>query len=245
MSKLHPASLGPYKVMVISQVKNDLLTLDLVHQKQFTFSVEDAFPFIGSAEEAARLDRDQVVIEDIVAYRGEPRQRRTIELQVLFIDGTLMWIPWSRDIFETVAYERYATSIPALRPLLHTVRDLQQLDKVLNETPITVVAEGTQVFVDLRCYGYAWYASLCLPQHEHRTYVVPYVYETFSDERTSVVAYCSLFKERWTVDHVFVVEYGACTYFNSASMVLIDRALLKKFPLMVKKTASKRNLTKE
>jgi phospholipid-translocating ATPase len=240
-SKLHPKSLGPYKV--VKHIKNDVTVESLIDSRQRTVYVGDLAPFFGSHEEAfrmAKVDDDQVVVVEIQAYRGEPRQRRSMQFLVLFADGSLLWLPWSFDIFTTVAYERYVSSLPALRPLLYTVKDLRARDNILNDTPITEVTLGTVVFVDLRCYGYGWYAALGLPDCDKLSYVVPYKYEAFNDDRTVATVFCHLFKERWKVNHVFVIEYGSNGNFDSGFMKLIDSALLKKFPSMAKNIAAQK-----
>jgi hypothetical protein len=216
-SKLHPKSLGPY--------------------------VGDLTPFFGSHDEAfrmAKIDDEQELVVEIQAYRGEPRQRRYMRFLVLFADGSLLWLQWSFDIFAAVPYERYVSSVPALRPLLYTVKDLRARDNILNDTPITEVSLGTVVFVDLRCYGYGWYAALGLPDCDKITYVVQYTYEAFNSNRTVATVFCHLFKERWKVNHIFVIEYGSSATFDSTFMQLIGSALLKKFPSMVKNIATKK-----
>jgi hypothetical protein len=219
-----------------------VLVRDLIHDKQHTFFVGDLYPFFGDAATAAkmaRLDDDQELILDILAYRGEPRLRTSMEFHIAFADGSLLWIPWSNDLFDTVPYEVYIRSKPALRPLLYRLKDLSKEDKIISATPITSVKEGDIVFIDLRSYGYSWYHSLNLPQHDYLTYVVEYVYESFNAERTVATVFCHIFKERWKVDHIFVLEYGSCLIFDSSYMVRVDTMLIKKFPALVKNTASK------
>ena len=53
----------------------------------------------GSEEDAykaAMLDNDQYVVDRILAYRGDPDQRTSMEFEVRFSDGTIVWKPWIR-----------------------------------------------------------------------------------------------------------------------------------------------------
>jgi hypothetical protein len=50
----------------------------------------------GTAEEAFRaamLDNDQYIVDSIIAYRGDPDQRTSMEFEVQFNDGTVVWKP--------------------------------------------------------------------------------------------------------------------------------------------------------
>eukprot|EP00981_Chlorochromonas_danica_P015461 scaffold12287_cov199-Ochromonas_danica.AAC.1 len=55
-----------------------------------TFHLERLKLFTGTREEAfalACLDRDQYIIHEIIAYRGNPSSRKTLEFEVAFADG--------------------------------------------------------------------------------------------------------------------------------------------------------------
>jgi phospholipid-translocating ATPase len=239
-SKLHPLSLGPYRVL--QHDKNDVLVESLVDKRQRTLFVGDLLPFFGSHDEAVRMarrDDDQEVVVAILAHRGEPRQRRSMDFKVHFGDSSVLWLPWSSDIAQTIAYEMYINARPMLRPLRFTVQALLREDKILNASPITEVAVGTFAYVDLRWYGYGWFEALDLPDHDNAQYVVKFRYEAFNKERTVADIFCHIFKERWKVNHVFVVEYGMSTNFDATSMVLVDAAFVKKFPSVAKNVASR------
>jgi hypothetical protein len=66
--------------------------------------------FHGDADEAykaAMLDNDQFVVDRIIAYRGDPDQRTTMEFEVRFADGTVVWKTWDKDLNQTQAFEEY------------------------------------------------------------------------------------------------------------------------------------------
>jgi hypothetical protein len=107
--KLLPAFQGPFKV--ISHHKNDVTCRNLITDAiEPTFSVERLKMFHGNADEAykaAMLDNDQFVVDRIIAYRGDPDQRTTMEFEVRFADGTVVWKTWDKDLNQTQAFEEY------------------------------------------------------------------------------------------------------------------------------------------
>jgi hypothetical protein len=64
--------------------------------------------FYGTAAEAykaALLDNDQYEVEQILAYRGDPHMRTTMEFFIQFKDGKPpVWQTWSRDLFNSIPY---------------------------------------------------------------------------------------------------------------------------------------------
>lgn len=69
---------GSYKV--ISQEKNDVQVRSLINDNILIFNLDHLKPFIGTAEEAkamALLDKNQYLIKEVQAYRGDPMTRST------------------------------------------------------------------------------------------------------------------------------------------------------------------------
>ena len=67
------------------------------------YHVERLKPFFGTGTEAVELaqrDNDQFDVERILAYRGDPETRTTMEFNVLFRSGDVVWLlPYSQVIF--------------------------------------------------------------------------------------------------------------------------------------------------
>ena len=170
----------------------------------------------GTEEEAfkaAMLDTDQFVVDSIIAYRCDPDQRTSMEFEVRFSDGTVVWNPWDKDLDTTQAYEDYyIRSWPALTPLLYKkeIADRHRIE--LNRQPITEVSPGDSVYMDIRYYSAQWYSGLGLPDPDHNTYVVKFRYTDWGgkkrNDRKRLVAVCDLFDERHIVTHDFVQRYG-------------------------------------
>jgi hypothetical protein len=81
----------------------------------------------------------------------------------------------------------------------------------LNRQPISEVAPGDVVFVDLRFFGSDWYHSVGLHNAEFQQYVVQFRYSHWFHKttRTKIVASCTLFQEEWPCNHHFVRSYGS------------------------------------
>ena len=114
-SKLTPRFSGPYEV--VHQVKNNVTCKHLVMYSTHVFHVERLKLFFGSRDEATKLamhDHDQFEVDKIISYHGNARTRTTCEFEVLFTDGTLVWLPYSKDIADTAPFEIFVNSRPEL-----------------------------------------------------------------------------------------------------------------------------------
>jgi hypothetical protein len=230
-SRFAPKYEGPYEV--INQTKNDVSARHVNLGITRSFFVEDLKIFHGTKEEAQRmaiLDQEQYEINVFKAYRGDPHTRTTMEFLVAFQDGSEVWLPWSEDLFNTVQYELYCRSRPELFQLIFKINLARQAVAVLNKTPIDHRWVGKVVYVDLRCYGATWYSNLTLPDKDFRFYVVQYQYERLERKDTRIVAYCAVFNERFSVDHLFVQEYGSNEKYEASSMTLVDSPFATKYP---------------
>ena len=229
-NKLHPKYAGPYSV--INQVKNDVSCRHIVQGSVATFHVSQLKIFHGTLQEAlslAKVDCDQFTITKFLSYRGDPLVRTTMEFLILFEDGSEVWLPWSDDIFSTVAFEDYCRNTPPLKFLLYKRSEADKLIRELRKSDITEINIGDRVFVDLRCYNYTWYANLGLPNHDTTTYAVEYVYQKWTRSRRKVEVFCPVFAETFFVDKVFVQMYGSVRILPS-TWILIDSVFIKEYP---------------
>ena len=182
-------------------------------------------------------DNDQYVISEIKAYRGDPLTRTTIEFEILFNDNTLTWIPWNKDIFDTIPYENFCRSHPELYPLIFILKDSLIQIKNIKSSPITTVSPNDLVYVDLRSYGSTWYSQLPLPDPDHSLYVVELLYTKWtSKNHLKIDAYVSVFNENWSgkqsLDSYFVHAWGN-TKILSTKMTLITPALVLQYPSLL------------
>ena len=237
-SKLRCRYEGPYEVL--RQYKNDVECRHLAMGDVQTFFVEHCKPYIGGSREKAielaRIDADQYVIESILAHRGDPHMRTSMEFYVKFQDDEKpRWRVWDRDLFNSQQYADYCKSKPALFQLVFDERISKDSARRLNSENITEVKPGDKVFLDLRFYGTEWYRQVNLPEKDFKTYVVECVYQNWvprSNQR-KITAFVSITDDLFTFDHVDVFEYGSVKVFDQDSMVLVDNFLIRKFPRIV------------
>ena len=179
----------------------------------------------------AQIDNDQFVIDRLTAFRGDPLTRTTMEFEVIFADGSIVWLPWSQDLFQTIQYEDFCRSNPSLSPLLYTLQQSKREIQLLNNSPITSVNPGVTVFVDLRSYGASWYAGLNLPNPFHTQYVLESFYlEWCNRNHTKIKLKINIFDEVFKYDHFNVRSYGSQRNFDPSRMVLIDRQFVLQYP---------------
>lgn len=237
-SKLSPKFIGPYSVL--EQHKNDVKCQHVVMGSVQVFHVSRLKLFLGTFDEAkkvAMIDHDQFQIDRFIAYRGEPLVRTTVEFEVLFQDGTKVWLPWSKDLFDTVQYEDFCRSRPELYLLLFDAKSAAVRIRELNKVPITAVVPGDTVYVDIRSYGATWYNGLDLPDPDHTDYLVEYKYTKWANKaRTKIHAACKVFGEVFIVDHDFVKRYGSrrtTTDNNNNKVCVIDDDMVKRYPKLL------------
>jgi hypothetical protein len=230
---------GPYRV--VSQHKNDVQVRSLVFDNIVTFNIDHLKLFIGAEHEArtmAMLDKNQYLITEILAYRGDPAKRSTCLFLIQFDDGDLIWVPYSRDITETQQFETFCNARSELYLLLFSAAEASTMMAAINRTNISEVAPGSNVFVNLRFFGFEWYNSLGLPNSDTINYVVAFTYMRWYHKTTftKIVAACSIFDEIWPVNHNFVRAYGS-NYVPSTSDVVVTSTLIHQYPQII--TSSK------
>ena len=236
-TKLSPRYVGPYEV--IHQYRNDVRCKHIVLGHFKEFHVERLKIFHGTLEQAkkiAMLDNDQYVIEKFLSYRGDPAKRSTVEFFIQFADDSKVWLPYSKDLFETVQYEEFCRSRPELILLLYDSKVANGMIASCNKSPIIEVQPGDVVFIDLRSYGATWYASLSLPDLFEKLFLLEYHYTKWVNRKhLKIHSFCPVFNEKFEVDHDFVARYGTRKEFpTDGSAVLIDEAFVAKYPSLLK-----------
>jgi hypothetical protein len=117
--KLSPVYLGPYEVVQVH--KADVQCRHLVTRAISTFHMDVLKPCFSSQEEAykaAMVDYDQFVVDRILSYRGDPDSRSGMEFEVRFMDGSVVWLPSSKDLSDPVQLEDFVRANRPLQPFL-------------------------------------------------------------------------------------------------------------------------------
>ena len=85
--------------------------------------------FVGGKEEGTSLaneDSDQFTVRAILAWKGDPEVRTTMEFETEFEDGDIVWKVWDQDLSGTVQFEQYCTDNAELQLLLLTVKNAKR-----------------------------------------------------------------------------------------------------------------------
>ncbi len=62
-------------------------------------------------------------MEGILAYRGDPETRTTMEFNVLFRSGDVVLLPYSQDIFQMIQFEDFCDKTTGLYFLKYSHSD--------------------------------------------------------------------------------------------------------------------------
>jgi hypothetical protein len=242
--KLHPRFKGPYEV--VSQHNNDVECKSLIYGSISKFHVERLKIFHGSggaeslgaqAFRLAMLDNNQYVLTTIHAYRGDIERRSSMTFEAEFADGEKRWIPYSNDLFQTEQYEIFCEKNPELILLKMKTEESKVIAKEINSQAITNVNVDDKVFVDLRQYGCGWYESLELEDFEHRRYVIPFKYTEWKNEsHRKITIESQLTGDIWTVNNLWVKQFGSMKEFDQTCMILIDEQFIVDHPAIIGET---------
>ena len=122
---------------------------------------------------------------------------------------TVLWLPYSADIFQTVQFEEFCRSRQELRLLLLSASLAAKQLSAWKREPIVAVKPSTPCWVLLRSYGPAWYLTLPLEDLLHIDYYVKHVYGDWANKKhTCIHLLCPLFHEDYVVDNTFIELYG-------------------------------------
>lgn len=165
-TKLSPGYVGPFEV--ITQNKNDVRVRHVVLIEEHTFHVDRLKPFFGTrqeAEQVAKHDKHQFVVERINYFTGNPYKRTSIMLNVKF-EGSDVNIPFSDDIASTEQFHEYTRSNKHLQQLLMTAKAAKTEIARKNRCVVTTVDLHQRVWLNIRYWDgkeNAWYDTLGLP----------------------------------------------------------------------------------
>ena len=127
-------------------------------------------------------------------------------------------------------------TLPELSPLVVMLKESLILNKLLNNTPITVISPDMSVYMDLRALGAGLYELLNLPDCDFKTYVVVLDYMSWQNSNhTRVNCEIPALQLRWTgksaVSHTFVKWWGSITEVSN-NMTVISNAFIHDFNII-------------
>ncbi len=233
-AKLSPNWLGPYEV--VKQNKNDVTCIHIVSKKQFVLHVGRLKPFIGSYEDAlrvAKLDQNQFHIISFNYYTGNPHMRQSMTFNVTFEDEILN-MPYNSDLADSVQFDEYVNSIPALFPLRCSAVESKKAISAMNKLAIVDVSPRDKKYLNLRFFDgtdRSWFDSLNLPEVS-KTYVVPISFVKWNNKNhRAIQAFCRVFN-----CNIVLTFYDVFAYVISdvivESMVVVDEGMRTLYPQM-------------
>ena len=232
-------------MQVVTQYKNDVQCRHLGTGAIKEIHVDNIKLFRGSLAEAKKLafsDADQSTIDKFLAYRGDPLVRTSMEFLVRFADGEELWLPWSRDLFDSIPYETYCLSQPCLFLLVHPAKQATTMCERIRKSDITAVSPDTVVFLDLRAFGSHWYQTLSLPELHTHTYYVEAVYLDWFNGKKGLTLRVPVLRDLVRkVDALFVHMYGSQREPPAQNATLVTALLLSRHPDIIPKSIKSRS----
>jgi hypothetical protein len=248
---------GPY--LVLSSRNNDVTCKDLISGAIKEFHVDRLKLFAGSSDDAfaaAQRDNDQNVVSSIKGWKGDPKRRSNMDFLVLFADGDLKWLRYSKDIADTVAFASFCERYPPCRLLLYTEKEASKQRSALlklpldqfpiytpeSRDPLYLIKPHTICYVDLRSWSegsdYLWYYSLDLPDQHDFQFVVKCMYGAYvNNKRKRIDVSAPIFNSDFDVSIEWVSSWGSILTFDSTSMRLVDFDFVRLHPQVLPASA--------
>ena len=86
-----------------------------------------------------------------------------MDIKVKFEDGDIIWLPYSKDLDESVQYGNFVLEHPYLYPLRFKANQVSKQVASIRKLAITAVQPDDIVYVELRCaFGLDWYDTLSI-----------------------------------------------------------------------------------
>lgn len=233
--KLDSRYKGPYEVL--RQHKDEVECRHLCMGFIKVLLVERLKRYIGNYEDAYRLaleDADQFNIERITAWRGDPGTRTTMEFEVLFSDGEVVWKPFDQDLFNSIPYETYCNENSEVYLLKFTVAQARKEAAHINSLPITKVTPGDIVYLDIRYFNtYLYDTKFDLPDKYHLRYVVKLQYTRWiGQHHKKIDAYIEVFNEEYRFNNLFVHMFGHHSRLQD-NMIEVTSIFLQEHPFIL------------
>jgi hypothetical protein len=199
-----------------------------------TFPVERLRVFVGTRDAAMKLameDMDQYEVDVILAWKGDPGVRTTMEFEVKFKDGDIVWKPWDRDLALCQPFEDYCRRNRELYLLLYTTDQVSRAAAAISSIAITDVQPGDVIFADLRYFGtFAYDNLLDLPDKYHIKYVVRVIFTRWTGRtHKKLDAQVPLFQRTFEFNNLFVFYYAHQRVVENG-MVEITTDFLENYP---------------
>ncbi len=227
-NKLNSRKKGPYLVVEHNSDSNVVMVKDLVSDKIFKFNQKDLQIFVGDNESAvrvARLDEDQQLVDSIVAYVGNPEKRKSLDFLVKFSDDEERWLPYSNDINQTIAFEKFCKSRKELSIVLMPLEEVKQLKREILAMDVDMGLLGKVMYINWRVCDPSWYDWLDLLKDRYKiNYVLLAKVLKVSNKSKDYKLLVPLFKKAFLVNNWFIYLHGSMMELGDA--VLFDEDVM-------------------
>jgi len=219
---------GPFCVQ--RQVANDVTCQHMATGEVKKFDVSDLRLYSGDKEQAeamARRDQDQHIIDRVLSCTGNPMLRTSMVFKVKFLDGDILELPYSKDLFSSIPYEEFCSSRPYLRHLRLTVVEAGKFINEIKKNPLTGFVIKQVVYLDIRVYGDGWFNDRQLPDTDNITYVSKFIITKVSTKKLDMINPLTKEHHRFAAYDIYCYIYKD---FDGSNMVVIDETFMLKYP---------------
>ena len=212
--KLTPRNEGPYEVVLHPKESNHVQVRSLITDGIFTFDLKDLMVFHttgrDAATKAAQRALQEYEVDTILAFSGDPDRRAAMRFTVRFKDGDVRDLPFT-ELRDCEPFYTWLDCSPfrPLQWLKMTAQTTQKLRTQSRKTPINTTLFDTTFYLNLRSFGFEWYASRQLPDDKLSAhyYIEGRITRHPSDRRLATVTYPAL-RHSETVDSYWL-DYHA------------------------------------
>ena len=233
VQKLDSHFCGPFDVIV--QTHNDVECRHISSGAIQKLHVTRLKPFFGTREQAYELairDNDQFVITEILSYIGLPETRGTLEFEVKFGDGDVLWVKWSLDLFKSLPYETFCKKHKQLFPILFTLAQGKREIKQKKDAVDCAARLDDVCYLNLRSYGELWYQRLAIPDTLHIMYALKCVCTRALRNGSRTTLHVELFNHDLAFDNVQMYMY-VMSPDVFPDMVVLDVDFIKAYPAVM------------
>jgi len=147
--------------------------------------------------------------------------------KVKFLDGDILELPYSKDLFSSIPYEEFCSSRPYLRHLRLTVVEAGKFINEIKKNPLTGFVIKQVVYLDIRVYGDGWFNDRQLPDTDNITYVSKFIITKVSTKKLDMINPLTKEHHRFAAYDIYCYIYKD---FDGSNMVVIDDTFMLKYP---------------
>ena len=228
-----PKRKGPF--VVVSTAGNTVTVHEFDRpQPTLQFPLEDIIPFNGTEQEARdlqMLDKSELRVLSISAWRGNPEDIKTLMLLVRYSDNSLTWQHINKsshtDVAQTQLFNDYCNTTPALQFVALTSLQLAAAKRALPDLDSRYTV-GQTLYFNIRHFSHTLYQfrQYDLPNKYSTTYLMSSTVATVSKHKLTLVV--PLLDSSISFTRMQTLQYVTAT--PAATDCILTDSLLKQHP---------------